>query len=104
MMLDLTEAFDTLDHAILIERLRDYVGIKGVALKWFSSYLQDRTCLIKIGNHVSSSASITWGVPQGSILGPTLFSCMLPLGTIFRQLILIIICMLIIICILLLFC
>ncbi len=46
MMLDLTAAFDTLDHAILIERLRDYVGIKGVALKWFSSYLQDRTCLV----------------------------------------------------------
>ncbi len=45
MMLDLTAAFDTLDHAILIERLRDYVGIRGVALKWFSSYLQDRTCL-----------------------------------------------------------
>ncbi len=86
MMLDLTAAFDTLDHAILIERLRDYVGIKGVALKWFSSYLQDRTCLVKIGNHVSSSASITWGVPQGSILGPTLFSLyMLPLGAIFRQ-------------------
>ncbi len=56
MMLDLTAAFDTLDHAILIKRLRDYVGIKGVALKWFSSYLQDRTCLVKIGNHVSSSA------------------------------------------------
>ncbi len=82
----MTAAFDTLDHAILIERLRDYVGIKGVALKWSSSYLQDRTCLVKIGNHVSSSASITWGVPQGSILGPTLFSLyMLPLGTIFRQ-------------------
>ncbi len=82
----MTAAFDTLDHAILIEHLRDYVGIKGVALKWSSSYLQDRTCLVKIGNHVSSSASITWGVPQGSILGPTLFSLyMLPLGTIFRQ-------------------
>ncbi len=86
MKLDLSAAFDTLDHAILIECLRDYVGIKGVALKWFSSYLQDRTCLVKIGNHVSSSASITWGVPQGLILGPTLFSLyMLPLGTIFRQ-------------------
>ncbi len=52
MMLDLTAAFDTLDHAILIKRLRDYVGIKGVALKWFSSYLQDRKCLVKIGNLV----------------------------------------------------
>ncbi len=61
IMLDLTAAFDALDHAILIVRLRDYVGIKGVALKWFSSYLQDRTCSVKIGNHVSSSTTITWG-------------------------------------------
>ncbi len=74
MMLDLTAASDTLDHAILIESLRDYIGIKGVALKWFSSYLQDWTCSVKIGNHVSSSTTITLGVPQGSILGPTLFS------------------------------
>jgi len=86
MMLDLTAASDTLDHAILIERLRDYIGIKGVALKWFSSYLQDWTCSVKIANHVSSSTTITLGVPQGSILGPTLFSLyMLPLGTILMQ-------------------
>jgi len=57
MMLDLTAAFDTLDHAILIERVRYYVGIKGVALKCFSSYLQDRTCSVKIGNHVSPDAT-----------------------------------------------
>lgn len=55
MMLDLSAAFDTLNHTILIERLRDYVGINGVALKWFSS--------VKIGNHVSASANI----PLGSI-------------------------------------
>lgn len=84
MMLDLSAAFDTLDHAILIDRLRDYVGINGVALKWLSSYLLDRTCSVKIGNYVSASAAISWGVPQGSILGPTLFSLyMLPLGSIF---------------------
>lgn len=85
MMLDLS-AFDTLDHVILIQRLRDYVGIKGVALEWFSSYLQDRTCSVKIGNYVSAPATLSWGVPQGSILGPTLFSLyMLPLESIFKQ-------------------
>jgi len=86
MMLDLSAAFDTLDHVILIQRFRDYVGIKGVALEWFSSYLQDRTCSVKIGNYVSAPATLSWGVPQGSILGPTLFSLyMLPLEYIFKQ-------------------
>ncbi len=76
MMLDLSVAFKTIDHVVLIEHLRYYVGINGVVLKWFS-----RACSVKIGNYVYSSATFSCGVPQGSILGPNLFSLyMLPLG------------------------
>ena len=63
-----------------------WVGIQGVALQWFHSYLEDQTFSVNIGNISSSSAAITCGVPQGSIPGPILFSLyMLPLGSICRK-------------------
>uniref|UniRef100_A0A8C1LY92 Reverse transcriptase domain-containing protein n=1 Tax=Cyprinus carpio TaxID=7962 RepID=A0A8C1LY92_CYPCA len=86
MLLDLTAAFDTIDHNILISRLEHCVGIKGAALQWFRSYLGERTFSIRLGEFVSSTASLVCGVPQGSILGPILFSLyILPLGSIFRK-------------------
>ncbi len=86
VVLHLSAAFDTVDHTTLISRLESYVGIKGTVLKWFLSYLTDRQFLVKLGNFSSSVANLTCGVPQGSILAPSLFSLyMLPLGSILRR-------------------
>lgn len=85
-LLNLSAAFDTIDHAILLERLSNCVGIQGTALNWFTSYLSDRTFSVEIGNFSSSSVPLTCGVPQGSILGPLLFSqYLLRLGSIFFE-------------------
>lgn len=86
ILLDLTAAFDTIHHNILIERLRLWAGIQGNVLNWFSSYLSGRTFSIELGNFSSSSARLECGVPQGSILGPALFSIyMLPLAAICKK-------------------
>ncbi|XP_032366676.1 LOW QUALITY PROTEIN: uncharacterized protein LOC116685831 [Etheostoma spectabile] len=85
VLLDLTAAFDTVDHAVLVSRL-EHVGICGTALQWFRSYLANRSFSVAIGDHCSSKASLPCGVPQGSILGPILFSMyMLPLGSIIKK-------------------
>ncbi len=79
-------AFDTVDHNILLERLENWVGLSGMALKWFRSYLEGRVYYMSIGEHKSKWMSITCGVPQGSILAPLLFSLyMLPLSQIMRK-------------------
>lgn len=86
VLLDLTAAFDTVDHQILVSRLENWVGIKGVVLDWFRSYLSERSFCVRIGAAESGVAPLTCGVPQGSILGPLLFSLyLLPLGSIFRR-------------------
>ena len=73
-MLDLSAAFDTLDHTLLVESLRSYFGFSGTTLQWFSSYLHVRTQRVIIGDTISSPRYLEFGVPQGSILGPLLFT------------------------------
>ena len=62
-----------IDHATLLRRLRHTFGMQGVTLNWISSYLPDRYQYVKIGDVCSDKLSSDFGVPQGSVLGPTLF-------------------------------
>ena len=72
-LIDLSSAFDTLNHQLIIRRL-EIIGLAGTALKWFSSFLSDRTFEIKINNTRSKICQLKYGVPQGSVLGPIIFN------------------------------
>ena len=73
VLLDMSKAFDSLDHGILISKLED-VGVSNTALKWFKSYLTNRCQSVRINSTLSNTREVTNGVPQGSTLGPLLFS------------------------------
>uniref|UniRef100_H3B0V5 Reverse transcriptase domain-containing protein n=1 Tax=Latimeria chalumnae TaxID=7897 RepID=H3B0V5_LATCH len=83
VQLDLSSAFDTIDHGILLHRLEHLLGISGSVLSWFCSFLEGRSQVVQLGSSLSALAGISCGVPQGSILAPMLFSIyLLPLGAI----------------------
>ena len=74
VLLDQSAAFDTIDHDTLLNSLSSWFGVSGVVLDWFKSYLSDRVQCIKIGSILSDAKKLLYGVPQGSVLGPILFS------------------------------
>ena len=72
IFMDLSKAFDTIDHDILLQKLYHY-GFRWVSNEWFTSYLSNRKQMVSYNSTLSSIESVKCGVPQGSILGPLLF-------------------------------
>ena len=85
LLVDFSSAFDTINHNILIRRLRLRYGFVGKALDWMISYLKERTQRVVIGDQSSSTTTLMTGDPQGSAIGPLLFSLYVqPIGDITR--------------------
>ena len=74
VLLDLSAAFDTVDHVIMCRRLENLLGIRGKALDWFVSYLSARSQCVSVEEALSDMLCLIFGVPQGSVLGPILFA------------------------------
>ena len=73
--LDLSAAFNNVNHSILLEVMQNYFGITDIALDWISSYLKNGECSVHIDSFSSNTKTTIFSVPQGSILGPSLFNC-----------------------------
>ena len=73
-LLDLSAVFDIIDHTILLRRINEWFGVPGKAIDWCKSYLTGTCQKIKLGDCLSSKSYLTFGVPQGSVLGPLLFT------------------------------
>ncbi len=81
VLLDLSAAFDTICHSILLDRLHRWIGLSGTVLNWLKSYLSEHSQFVYLGTNRSQTVPLCQGVPQGSVLGPVLFCVyMLPLG------------------------
>ena len=86
VLVDLSAAFDTIDHSILLNLLHKRYGITGTALRWFETYLTDRCQVIQLNGESSDEMRLKFGVPQGSVLGPLSFTLYTaPLGEITRR-------------------
>jgi hypothetical protein len=77
VLLDLSAAFDTIQHDRILLILNQRFGISGTALSWIESYLSARRAVVKIGQSVSSEMDLNVGVPQGRVLRPVLFNCLM---------------------------
>ena len=86
VLLDLSVAFDTIDHDIFLGRLKSNIGLSDKSLGWFYSYLKDILQCIVIDGVISEPVNIKYGLPQGSVLGPIIFTIYTsPIGEIARK-------------------
>ena len=86
LFLDMSAAFDTVEVTLLRDILQTHIGLEGAALSWFLSYITDRSQQVVIAGEYSREVPLRYGVPQGSVLGPVLFSIYtLPLQVIFER-------------------
>ena len=74
VLLDFSAAFESIGKHILIERLKSHFGVQGIALKWLTPYMSDRFMSVAVDNTCSNSQPVNFGVQQGSVLGPILFT------------------------------